>query len=179
MKTRLTLYRQDRRVRLFPLLATILFATSFVLAGCSGDGSNDDEFELVNGSMSAKIDGKQWHADLAITATHSGSIVAVGGSGGGMTIGFATFEPTGTLLIENGSGANGVYNEIANPNATWSATAASGSGSITLTTLTSEGASGTFAFEAVPSPNTTATGTKSITEGRFDVKFTIISDNEQ
>jgi hypothetical protein len=55
--------------------------------------------------------------------------------------------------------------------AQWTADSFNGSGTVTLATLTSTGATGTFSFTAVPLRNTAATGTKVVTNGAFNVKF--------
>jgi hypothetical protein len=54
----------------------------------------------------------------------------------------------------------------------WSAgTHQSDSGTLTINTLTATGASGTFSFVAVADLTTAATGTKTVTNGAFNVRF--------
>ncbi|HWF87093.1 MAG TPA: hypothetical protein VG222_19685 [Vicinamibacterales bacterium] len=60
---------------------------------------------------------------------------------------------------------------VGNPAAGWNAAVGIGSGSVTVGALTATGASGTFTFTMNAVPNSTATGTKAITEGVFNVTF--------
>ena len=53
----------------------------------------------------------------------------------------------------------------------WGTTLSSGSGTITLGTLTSNTASGTFSLNLAAIPGSGATGTKTITNGSFNVTF--------
>ena len=52
----------------------------------------------------------------------------------------------------------------------WTSIGAGSSGTITLTTLTTTGASGTFSFNLLPL-GAPATGTKVVTNGVFNVTF--------
>lgn len=164
------LARPPHKLALPQLLTCIIAVSILILSGCSEDPATD-EFTLPNGSMSATINGTAWNATLTLTGSYTNNIFAAAGSGDGITIGFATFGPEGTLLIQDGGGTNGVYSEIGLPGASWSASPGTGTGSVTITSISTTGASGTFAFEATPDANTGATGTKSITNGRFDVTF--------
>jgi hypothetical protein len=125
-----------------------------------------------HGSIGFKIDGAPV-APTGVTATFANGILAVGGgdSSRNTVLGFA-FAPTGPGVYALGplSAANALLT-MGNPAAGWNAAVGIGGGSITLTTLTSAGASGTFTFNLVAVPNTGATGTKAITEGVFNVTF--------
>ena len=125
-----------------------------------------------HGSISFKIDGAPVAA-TGVTATFANGILTVGGgdSSRNAVLGFAV-TPTGPGVYALGplSAANALLT-MGNPAAGWNAAVGIGSGSITLTTLTSAGASGTFTFNLVAVPNTGATGTKAITEGVFNVTF--------
>ena len=50
------------------------------IASCK---KSDDVAKQTDGSMSAKIDGKEWTATLAIQATKSSSVLAIGDTGSG------------------------------------------------------------------------------------------------
>ena len=54
---------------------------------------------------------------------------------------------------------------------TWSASSAQGSGSIVVTTLTPTRVVGTFSFVLQPDVATGASGTRTVTEGRFDLTY--------
>jgi hypothetical protein len=70
------------------------------------------------------------------------------------------------LTLQNG--ANGLL--TIGGTQLWTANAVTGGGGmITLTTLTATGVSGTFSFEMAP--QAPATGTKSITNGVFNITF--------
>jgi len=84
-----------------------------------------------------------------------------------------TAAGTGTYTLGALSAANAQV-LIGNPAAGWQAAVGIGSGTITVTSLTSTAASGTFSFSLVAVPGSTAAGTKSITEGAFNVTFTSV-----
>jgi hypothetical protein len=129
--------------------------------------------------MSAKIDGTSWQAELALFATDTGQFFAVGASGSGRTLGFAALKQQGTQQVSDGAGTNANYSETASPGASWVSTPGTGVGSVTVTSINETGAKGTFSFQVAPLPNTSATGTKSITEGRFDVTFSTVTASAQ
>ena len=78
--------------------------------------------------------------------------------------GTGTF-PIGPFPITNG--ANGLL--TIGGSQLWAANAIQGSGTITVTTLSATGASGTFSFNLVA--DAPATGTKTITNGAFNITF--------
>jgi hypothetical protein len=96
-------------------------------------------------------------------------VVTGGGSAGALfieaeaVVGTTNVGPaslTNALLVTNGGGF-------------WSANAMGGSGTVTIAALTSTSASGSFSFTLVPSgmPDNIATGTRTVTNGRFNVTF--------
>lgn len=94
-----TLTRKLNRMR-FPNRASTLaltFALALVLlVGCGGDEITG--LPALSGSMSAVIDGEQWEAAIALTASTSGGILAFAGSAvGNETIGMA-------LVLGEGAG---------------------------------------------------------------------------
>lgn len=127
----------------------------------------------LHGSMTATIDGVSWTATAITTASYVNGIVSIGGAD--------SASPTraiGLGLIASGPGtyqigtlpsaANGVLT-LSNGQ-TWTSNVIGGTGSITVTTLNSTTAVGTFTFTAVPSSGG-ATGNKSITSGVFNITF--------
>jgi len=125
--------------------------------------------------MTFRVDGTATAVGSA-NASLANGILSVGGTDTSRTttIGFA-FSPTaagvGTYTFGPLSGANAQL-LVGNPAAGWQAGVGIGSGTITVTSLTSTSASGTFTFSMVAVAGTGATGTKSITDGVFNVTLT-------
>ena len=147
------------------------FATLLLFgAACGSDTGPSDP---TNGTMTARIDGSSWRATVAIAATYQNGILAVAGgdpvSGGTPTVGFAALATApGTFTIGGTGPANGL---VTVGSSTWQAAAGTGSGSITITAISATGARGTFQFTALPVAGTPASGTRTVTEGVFDVTF--------
>ena len=113
-----------------------------------------------------------------MTAGLSNGILSIGGtdSSRSTTLGFAltpTPAGTGTYTLGPLNPANAQM-QVGSPAAGWQAGVGIGSGTITLTTLTNTTAAGTFSFTLAAVPGSGATGTKSITEGSFNVTFTSV-----
>lgn len=151
--------RRLPRTRAFTASTMILV---ILVAACSGD----DPTGLADFTLSATIDGTPWTATYA-NAVPSGSVIGVGaGDMAGIAMGFA-FGAGGTGTYSIGPG------ELYNANYTvdgvaWAATPFQGSGSITVTSLTSSRVAGTFQFEGASVGQTPET-TVSVTNGRFDL----------
>lgn len=127
--------------------------------------------------LTFKVDGASVTATSS-TAAYANGILSIGGtdSARSTTLGFAlapTATGTGVYTLGPTSAAN-VQIYIGNPAAGWQAGVGIGSGTITVNSLTSTGASGTFSFSLVAVPGSGATGTKTITEGVFNVTFTTV-----
>jgi hypothetical protein len=150
--------------------ATLLLA----IGGCSSDATAP-AVDLPNGSMSARIDGAQWNATALVHATRHQNILSIGGGGllGGQAVAIAiTANPvtgTGTITFGPGVNANAVVG--ANQTASWMASTTQGSGSFTITALDATRVTGTFAFNADAVGSSTATGTRTVTQGQFDILF--------
>ncbi len=150
---------------MFAGLAGLVLAAT--MAGCGSDPAGPG---LANGSMSAKIDGSNFNASVAIAATYSGGILAIAGTDGqGRTIGLGgQVAAPGTFTV----GATNPTNfSVTTGSAGWQAAITTGSGSFTVTSISATGAKGTFQFTAGPLAGTGATGNKVVTEGAFDVTF--------
>jgi hypothetical protein len=146
----------------------------FVLvAACgSGDDGTDPLATLPQGSVSARIDGSSWSANSALTASYSGTFLAFSGvdaSLTGIAIAIGPISAPGTFAIGPSQPTNAVLTMAGG--LTWHARTTSGSGSVTVTSLTATGATGTFSFTAPSVGTTGATGTKVVTNGAFDVTF--------
>jgi len=151
------------RVALPCLLVTAL--------GCGGDNTGPNG--QTNGDMSAKFDGSSWSSVATFAtrnATNAGTITAVSGADEhSIALAFAFVDTgVGTYTIDGTSATNAVLTDGGKG---WVASAVGGSGTVTVTTLDATHIVGTFAFSMTASPGTGATGTKSVTQGTFDVKF--------
>jgi hypothetical protein len=130
------------------------------------------------GSITATVDGSAWNGSAAAIASRSTGFIAVGGTSGSQTnITFAfPSDGTGTYTIPNAVGMNFVYSEISGSRvwqalATGAGTGGIGTGTVTVTALTAERVAGTFAFTAPAAANSGATGSRTITNGVFDIRF--------
>jgi hypothetical protein len=127
--------------------------------------------------VSYRLDGASVTANL-VTANFANGIMSVGATNPSqnITLGFAltpNASAPGTYSFGVLSGANAqIY--VGNPAAGWQAGVGIGSGTITINTFSSTGAMGTFSFTMAAVPGTGATGTKSITDGTFNVTFTSV-----
>jgi hypothetical protein len=152
------------------ILVTLLLAGA---AGCSSDPASSNNTQNSNGSVSATISGSNWSANT-IQATWQNNVLGLGGSMietsgnkqitmGGLVSAPGTYQLGGitgiTASYSEGSASGGLNVKI------YSAT----SGTLKVDNLTSTGASGSFSFEAKDSQG--GTETRSITNGKFDVKF--------
>src|SRR5687767_12134198 len=149
---------------------------------CGGGGSNSPTAPGGPGSgsssassMTFRVDGTASTAS-SVTGNLTNGILSVAGTDAARatTLSFAvtpTAAGTGTYTLGPLSSANALI-MIGNPAAGWQAAVGIGSGTITINTLTTTSASGTFSFTLAAVPGTGATGTKSITEGTFNVTFT-------
>jgi hypothetical protein len=128
--------------------------------------------------MTARIDGGAWTATAVVGGTYTGGILSIaGGDSASQTIGFAlSVSGPGTYSITNLNGLNFV---LTIPTAGQSVapvwlsviTQAGSSGTLTINSLSTTGASGTFAFVGTAVSGTPATGSRNVTEGTFNVRF--------
>ena len=162
------------------LRAALLLAA---MAGAACDGSTGTS--SVNGPSSpnqalltAIVDGAGFAAvPSSITATSVTGILRLSGSDAATGSSARTLELTivatgpGIYPIGPPSGTAGTSASLTVGGARWVADSIMGNGSITVNTLTSSRASGTFLFNAAPVPGTEAAGTRIVTEGVFTVTF--------
>jgi len=175
------------RANRFSLIVLIVLS-----AGCGGSstspsstGSGSSASAGSHGSMTAVIDGKTWKATGVSSASYSGGVFAVGGSDANYILSFAVVAAGGGSFSIPGAdrktgephesaGNNAllipVVNKVAQPS--WVADITKGSGTITLTSLTSKGASGVFSFLLAPSSaNFDTPGSRPVTSGSFTITF--------
>jgi hypothetical protein len=143
----------------------------------SGSGSSSTS---TRGTMTALIDGVPWSGTVLSTANIVGDVFFhFGGDDGTTVINIAVTNgstPTGgTYGLAPGTPSNAGLSVIQGAGAgqSWScgASSSAGSGSVVISSLTPTGASGTFNFMLTPTPGTASTGTHSVTDGVFDLRF--------
>ncbi len=149
-----------------PLLIVLAAA-----CGSSGDSVTDPEVNLPQGSLSARIDGTTWRASTALGATYSGNVLAFAGTNNASTLALAVgiIHGPGTYSIgQIGAPSNGLFMEGTR---SWHAVSGVGTGTVTITAISATRATGTFSFTAQAVANSGASGSKAVTEGRFDLKY--------
>ena len=126
-----------------------------------------------HGSMSATIDGVRWDATI-IQVGAASTIFSVAGMDkptapfGALSFGVPAkvgTYPFGSTTGTQDAGFQDGAGKI------WQASFIRGSGSVTLSTLTGNYASGTFTIDLAPVAGSAATGTKVVRNGTFNVTF--------
>ena len=156
--------------------ARLLLATSMVGAIACSSSKSTGPGGSGNGPISATINGAAWSGSIDAIATRTVSsgdtIISIGGSNSGET------AIIGLAFNNVGPGVYGIgaINEPANAilsegSAAWAANITGGSGSITVDTVTASRVTGTFQFSAVPVANSGATGTMTVSNGKFALSF--------
>lgn len=154
-------------------LFTWFFAIMLILAvsACSDNSTNNDDNNIVMGSMKCKVDGQSWQS-MNATATKAGSnIVTIGGA----STNIATGEVLGVALTITGEIVVGSSNtvtlaqySVTNINNPMQATLYnSTTPTLNITKVSSTEIEGKFAFTGT----TDGGATKKITDGEFKVKF--------
>lgn len=147
---------------------SLILFMALLLAACGSDspaGPNAGG----NGNMSARIDGESWSSVMEQVSFSAGAIIVAGADGAGRAIGMGWREEgVGSYTIGPGELANANFTSGA---ALWNASAQQGSGTVVVTARSPNRVAGTFSFTLEPVPNTDATGTRSVTQGTFDLTF--------
>jgi hypothetical protein len=145
-----------------------VWAACAVLGTACGGGDNPTG--PGNTSMTAKVDGNTWRATVGVAAVRQAGFIGIGGSAAdGSTISFAFPDNgTGTFQVAGTDGTNANY--IKSGQGWTAAFGSGGSGTITVTSVTATRVGGTFSFVA-QGISGGATGTKTVTNGSFDIAF--------
>jgi len=151
-----------------------MLAAIAVLGFTSCSKSEDDDVTpdnpISNGSITLKVDGTSWNASLAVQAVNSNGVINITGSDSNAkqasVLLYGVTEP-GTYNVQAGLQHQLRWTEGLNASQTYVANGILGSGSITVTELTSSKIKGTFEFTGA----NTSQATKSITEGSFEATF--------
>ena len=118
--------------------------------------------------MTASIDGSSWSSSLITQATVQGGVLAVAGQDGSVRqiqLRVINFAGQGTYSLGSGNMHLATVVTGTTANDMYTANMVAGTGSIIVTESTSSRIKGTFTFTA----RNTAGGTKSVTNGNFDV----------
>jgi hypothetical protein len=151
-------------------LAVVAASLAGVAAcGGGGDGGPTNPQNTSDSTLAATIDGTPFSASTLTILTSATHIALIGVNGAqSMGLGFDTklgtqssgTGGTATVSVVIGQGSWG-----AGPNL------ATSSGTVTVTTATSNHVAGTFSFTAVSIGAVSTPATRQVTNGRFDVKF--------
>jgi hypothetical protein len=146
----------------------------------SGSGTTQTKCGVIvgnKGSVTASVSGS---AFTGITPAGGATrvpnaLVLFGQSTDDTTLTISTTDAVGTTTVGEGL-INGTSIQLQTRSCTqgtglWTASITGGSGTITVTSVTAAGASGTFSGTLLAQPGTGATGTKTITNGQFNVTF--------
>lgn len=152
----------------------LLILAIAIMFGTASDCDNKTTGPTTGGTMTASVDGAFWDASRRITATYTnGALSITGESNNDITITISALpNGPGTYIIEgvNGAGLSFLLAQKPDPQ-TWQAYPLYGSGTLQISVLSDRRAAGTFNFAALPTVGTTASGTKTVTSGTFDVAF--------
>jgi hypothetical protein len=143
-------------------LLTLLLMTS-----CSEPSTGPSSRPNGEGSMTARIDGVLFVA-TRVSADNTRGLATVYGADGNQQLEVA-FGPvvTGTTYTVGQPNIGIIFRTLTtNPQLTWQAVGATGSGTIICTTSTATGVAGTFSATLVG-----PTGTKQITDGQFNIPY--------
>ncbi len=154
-----------------------LFTMAFVallflgLSSCSKtEDTTPDNPLLSSGSIALKADGVSWNASLAVQAVNSNGVINITGSDANAkqaSILLYGVSQTGSYSMTAGMAHQLRYTAGLGQNDTYMANGLVGSGTITITELTSTKIKGTFSFTGV----NTSGASKSITDGSFTANF--------
>jgi hypothetical protein len=143
----------------------------------NGGGGGSPGGATPNGTLSATIDGVPWTASVSVQTQFNNGILSMAGGDNRQTLSIAVTANRGAGTYTTGviDPQNVVVSNLSMPGSTsaWLSGPTFGSGSVTITSLTSTSASGTFTLTLAPTPGTGATGNKVLTNGVFNVTFTV------
>jgi len=154
------------------LFVTILSIALISFSSCSkgDDDATPESPALSSGAISLKVDGASWNASLAVQGINTNGVINVTGSDSdakqASVILYGVTEP-GTYTIGGGSTHQLRWTEGLAQTETYSANGVIGSGTITVTELSSTKIKGSFSFTGM----NTAQATKNITDGSFEATF--------
>lgn len=161
-------------MRRFSLLTAVVIGLTSSACGSSGSSTVDPNLGglLTNGTFKATINGGAW--------SPIGTVV-VSRVGGGLTMAATSTSYVMSIVVLNVSGPgsftlnasvhNGSHAAVSSTGQSgWDTGNNGGTGTVVVTTLTSNHVVGTFTFDAPPNGTSTASALH-VTSGTFDVTF--------
>jgi hypothetical protein len=156
-----------KKMRLFTFM---ILAAVIGLSSCSNDDDNDNNGS--GGSMTLKHDGTSWSASLAVAAANTNGVLSVTGSdmsANQCNVTLYNIPGTGTydLGVSMSNPNTGRWTQGLGQNDTYTTMVGQGTGTCTITELTSSRVSGTFEFTG----KNTLGNSVTITAGSFSANF--------
>jgi uncharacterized protein DUF6252 len=152
------------------------FAVSLAASGCGSSGTSTLDPNLggflTNGTFKATINGAAWSpiGTVIVSRLAGGLTLSATSTTYVMSIVVLNVTGPGTFTL-NASVHNGSHAAVsAAGQGAWETGNAGGTGSVVVTTLTSNHAVGTFTFDAPPN-GTSTSSTLHVTSGTFDLTF--------
>lgn len=150
------------------VLSACMLAFVFICS-CSKDESTTGTNTFTSG-MVAVVDGTTWTGTTPVALMTNGMLTIQSFQNGeNLQIGMLSVPSVGTFTLGGNSTTTGTITNTASQKV-WSTTL-SGSGTLTISKLTSTEIEGTFSFTAPPYLGNTATNTREVKEGKFALKF--------
>ncbi len=161
-------------------------ATLLVLGACGGGGDSNGPGGSTSG-FTAKINGQSWEAlpisivAQAIAGVPGGVLVlgsqTTGAVSQGLTISLYNITGPGTYALGVSSDVFGGIGQVGEGNGggnanSWITENTGTAGTITITKLSGGRIAGTFSYVAEPGQNNAVGGTRTVTDGEFDLEFT-------
>ena len=146
-------------------------AALIAIAACGGSDSSITG-TTATGPMSASIDGQAWVSPAPAVSYKNNILAIVGidvGLGTTVEVGSASVTHAGTYSLAF-SNLNAGIGLISQGGKGWSSSAQGGTGSLVVTTITTNHVVATFSFDALPLSGG-ATGTRHLTTGKIDMNF--------
>jgi hypothetical protein len=160
-------------MRRISLISTLVIG--LLSSACGSDSSGVDPTVggfLTNGSFKATINGKAWSpiGTVVVSRLAGGLTMAATSTTYVMSIVVLNASAPGTFTLD-ASVHNGSHAAVsASGQGAWETGNTGGTGSVVVTTLTSNHVVGTFSFDAPPNGTSTAS-TLHVTSGTFDLTF--------
>jgi hypothetical protein len=160
-------------MRRFSLLTAVAAGLVSSACGSSGTSALDPNLSglLTNGTFKATINGTAWSpiGTVIVSRLAGGLTMSAASTTYAMSIVVLNVSAPGTFTL-NASVHNGSHAAVsATGQGAWDTGNTGGTGSVVVTTLTSNHVVGTFTFDA-PS-NSTSSSTLHVTSGTFDLTF--------
>lgn len=152
------------------LILGMLLIFGVLISSCKKDNDSGDPGTDGSGTLTLKYDATSWDASLAVVGVNAGGVVNVTGSDSqAHQASIILYGATGTGTYEVSSGLQNQlrWTEGLDPKDSYIANGIVGTGTITVTELTSTKIVGTFSFTGF---NTNG-DSKQITDGQFNATF--------